>query len=246
MIGLLLPVALLACGDFSSPTGNETFATASSIEWKQARALVAQLRDEVPRAPRVEQVRVAFHGPNGIGFDGRGAIAVAPGRALRMILLGPGGRTAFDMWATPDRYRVSVPDLSILERGGATAPAHLPIELFREWFLAPLAGRLLAAGHVGARALYLVRTPRQVLELGLTAATAQGGVRHMLRAYPGGKEEAVEWIGITPTLVPPVGSEVVFTRPSLGIQVVVDIDEVGTEPPSPEAFEEPRDEETAR
>lgn len=247
MIGALWPAALLACIEALPPfVPDHGFEPVTQPEWKEARAEVARLRETVPSAPRVEQVRVAFRGPSGIGFDGRGAIAVAPGRALRMILLGPGGRTALDVWATPDRYRLAVPDLSILERGGAAAPAHLPIELFREWFLTPLSGRLLAAGHAGARTIYLVRSPRQVLELDLTPQAPGCGVRYALRKHSPGNDEIVEWISEgPPTLVPSVGSRVVFTRPAMGIRVTVEIEELGTEPPSPEAFEEPTDDANA-
>ena len=70
---------------------------------------------------------------------------MAPGEAMRLILLGPGGSTALDVWVTPDRWRCHVPALGLLRRGGENAPAGLPIAFFRAWFIAPFAGRLLTS-----------------------------------------------------------------------------------------------------
>lgn len=220
---------------------------ATSAEWRDARADLVRLRASTPSAPRVTNVRVAFRGPGGVGFDGRGAIAVAPGKALRMILLGPGGRTALDVWATPERYRLSVPDLGLLERGAGAAPPHLPLELFREWFLTPLDGRLLAAGARGERAIYIVRGAHLTLELGVEIHPHAPTV-HTLRTTAGGRPEIVSWLGPPgrATLTPEVGARVLFAQPASGLEVTVEIEAYGSEAPSPEAFEEPSDEAEAR
>jgi len=76
---------------------------------------------------------------------GRGGLAVVPGRALRMILVGVAGVTMLDAWVTPARWRVAVPMLGVLRRGGADDPADLPIGFLRWWFFTPLEGRLFAA-----------------------------------------------------------------------------------------------------
>ena len=63
-----------------------------------------------------------------------------------MILVGPGGTTALDVWVTKDRFRFAVPAIKLEKRGGVD-PAEakgLPIGMLRWWFLSPLAGRLLA------------------------------------------------------------------------------------------------------
>ena len=219
----------------------------TSAAWRDARAEIARLRASAPTSPHITTVRVAFRGPGGIGFDGRGAIAVAPGRALRMILLGPGGRTALDVWATPERYRLAVPDLGIVERGAGAAPPHLPLELFREWFLAPLEGRLLAAGTRGERAIYIVRGARLTLELGVERHAGAPTV-HTLETAAGGRTERVTWLGPPgrTTLVPGIGERVVFAQPASGLDVPVEVEAYGTEPPSPEAFDEPTDAPEAR
>src|SRR5947209_6876614 len=45
----------------------------------------------------------------GLGFEGRGVVAVRPGHALRMILIGPGGTTAMDVWLRDGAFRVAIP-----------------------------------------------------------------------------------------------------------------------------------------
>jgi hypothetical protein len=114
--------------------------------WQAARARLDALRASEPDHPYGMVVRVTLREPrSGRVFDARGAIAVDPHRALRMILIGPGGATALDAWVTGDAYRFEVPPLGMVRRGGREADAGLPVDFFREWFLAPLAGRLLAS-----------------------------------------------------------------------------------------------------
>jgi hypothetical protein len=86
------------------------------------------------------------------GFEGRGALAVRPGHALRMILLGPGGTTAMDVWIRDGRFRVSIPALDRRVRGDGSTPKEklrgMPIALLSRWLVAPFGGALVAA-HAG-------------------------------------------------------------------------------------------------
>jgi hypothetical protein len=91
-------------------------------------------------------VSVTLHEPrSGRVVDGRGGIAVAPGRAVRMILVGGAATTMLDAWVTPDRWRVAIPPVSRVLRGGADEPRDLPIGFLRWWFFRPLQGTLVAA-----------------------------------------------------------------------------------------------------
>lgn len=84
----------------------------------------------------------------------RGAIAVRTPEQLRMIMLGPGGTTAMDLWMKGDRFRFSIPSLSREITGDARTPAEqkrgLPVDFLRAFMLDPLGGRLLAASKSGS------------------------------------------------------------------------------------------------
>lgn len=219
--------------------GSAPTIVSTQAEWRSARAELEGLRRETPRDPRVEMVRISVRGPGGVKFDGRGAVAVAPGRALRMMLLGPAGRTALDVWATPSRYRLAIPDLDVIERGGESAPAHLPIELFREWFLAPLGGRLLAAGHVGGERFFILKGRGRSLELRVGPRGADGRRHYAIRKHDARGGESAEWNGRA--LWPSIGETVHFYRPAAALELVVEIEGVSSEAPDPAAFEPPEE-----
>lgn len=84
----------------------------------------------------------------------RGAIAVRAPDQLRMIMLGPGGTTAMDLWMKGDRFRFSIPSLGREIAGDARTPAEekrgLPVDFLRAFMLDPLGGRLLAASKSGS------------------------------------------------------------------------------------------------
>ncbi len=90
-------------------------------------------------------------GVSGRGFDGRGALVVRPSRAMRMILLGPGGTTAMDTWIGEGRFRVAIPALSRVVRGDARTPSAqlrgLPIALLWRWVVDPFGGSFVAARY---------------------------------------------------------------------------------------------------
>jgi hypothetical protein len=54
---------------------------------------------------------------SGRTLGGRGVLAVAPGEALRLVLLGPGGVTALDVWMDAHRYRIAIPAIDRVFRG---------------------------------------------------------------------------------------------------------------------------------
>ncbi|MFO0677661.1 MAG: hypothetical protein U0169_14090 [Polyangiaceae bacterium] len=109
-----------------------------------AKAAVAARKADAPKSPYTERVAVRMTFPRGPTFEGRGAVAVDPGRAMRMILVGPGGATAIDAWVGSERWRIAIPPADRLERGttGAAGTTKLPVDFFRFWFLRRYEGRV--------------------------------------------------------------------------------------------------------
>lgn len=125
------------------------WAPPSRHELTAARAWLDSLRAEL--GPRTEEIRITLEAPLLPGaIRARGAIAVSPHRAARVVLLGPGGTTAADLWMDEDRHRLSIPVRDEVVRGRrGEALRGMPVELFRSWFLEPLEGELLDASIDG-------------------------------------------------------------------------------------------------
>ncbi len=163
----------------------------SQEEWNAAREMLGALRAHAPEHAYVERVQIALREPRtGKIFEGRGAIAVQPGHAVRMILVGPGGATALDLWLTADRWRMHAPALGP-PRHGTKAPPELPIGFFRWWFLAPFEGRLLTVddGRV------VMRSGDATVRLGVSNAASHRAHVHAARRTSG-REETLEWVGL--------------------------------------------------
>jgi hypothetical protein len=225
---LALATSALGCAEPTAPV-----RAPSQLEWTAARARLDALRAAYPTKPFVEQVTVAFREPGtGKLFEGRGAVAVLPRQAMRMILVGPGGTTALDAWVTPTEWRFAVPPLKLVQRGGRDAPAALPIGFFRWWFLRPYDGRLLTL--VG-RAL--------VLDDGAGVVQLDDGVagdarRLVARRRHGLTTELLTFHGALAG-APAKGDRAEYQNPSTGLAVDVTVDELGAEPPDPAAFVDP-------
>ena len=90
---------------------------------------------------------------SGRGFEGRGVVLVRPRTALRMILLGPGGTTAMDVWIAEGRFRVAIPAIDRVVRGDAATSRKelrgLPIDLLWRWLVDPFGGALVHARREG-------------------------------------------------------------------------------------------------
>lgn len=156
-------LALLALGCTGPRANKPPSLTRAELE-AGPRLSAAELRARArPPTTDVRQtLKISLlEGVSGRGFEGRGALVVRPGQALRMILLGPGGTTAMDVWISGDRFRAAIPALDRVVRGDASTPRStlrgLPIDLLRRWLVAPFGGTLVhareavvdAAGHVG-------------------------------------------------------------------------------------------------
>ncbi|MDI1447217.1 hypothetical protein [Polyangium sp. 6x1] len=117
--------------------------------WREARRKLAALSKAAEgEGARTLRLALALREPlTGRTLEARGAVAIAPPDALRMILVGPGGTTALDLWVRGERFRFAVPAIDLLKRGDASTPREgkrgLPVDFLRWWLLRPASGRLL-------------------------------------------------------------------------------------------------------
>jgi hypothetical protein len=144
----------------------------SGTEWRAARQQLEQLRARyAPPGAYTMNVTLELTEPyTGQRVRARGAVAVSPAEhALRMIMLGPGGTTALDLWVCQDRFRFVLPAADLSRRGDARTPRSelrgLPVEFLRWWLLAPLGGQLLFTldGESGRR--YVLRDGAAVVDV---------------------------------------------------------------------------------
>jgi len=165
-------VATVSCVE----SGPAQWSHPGAAEWNRSAAALQALRDAAPRAPYVDTLRATLWEPrSGRAFGGRGAIAVAPGEALRMILVAAAGTTLLDAWATPGRWRFAVPPLDVVRRGLREDPSDLPVGFLRWWFFAPFQGLLIATAAESDGWLWVLRYGDSTIEL--RAGRCEGGQR---------------------------------------------------------------------
>ncbi len=168
-------MGLLACSGAVAPTAGALDAAA----FVEGGARLSQLRGAAA-SPRTDNVSIQLAAPYlPSAIKARGAIAVDPPRRLRMILLGPGGTTAMDLWISDGRFRFEVPAIERVVRGDEHSSAEqkrgLPVDFLQTWMLDPVGGRLLAARRrAESLELLLERHDGDIVELSLEP---RGGVR---------------------------------------------------------------------
>ena len=233
-IALVTACTLLACdARVASPP------LPTQAEWDTARAALADLRATESTQPFGAVVRVSLREPHtGRTYSARGAVAVDPQRALRMILIGPGGGTALDIWTTPEHWRFEVPAANVLRRGGRADDASLPIGFFRWWFLAPARGRLLTSLAVPGGERFVLRDGASTIDV--TDVPSTRGHGHTLTASRrGGENDSVDLLRFVGAgLVPVSGDHATYDDPSSGVHVEVDV-EGPSDAPDPLAFADP-------
>ena len=235
VISTVLACALAGCAR-KAPAEPSLASQVSQAEWTLSRTRLAAARALGPARPYAERVRVAMVEPvTGKELAARGALAVRPGEAARMLLLGPGGTTAVDLWVTRERFRVAVPAANLVRRGGRDAgeARGLPVGMLRWWFLAPLSGRLLAARSGDRETSFLLRDGAATIML------RTDGRRFLAVRTEAGRSEAFDWRGARAAASEGHGLYVDGQR---GLRVEVLVEEVMTEEPDPAAFLEPGDE----
>ena len=202
----------------------------SQAEWDHARVELARLRSELPQRPYTQPIHVSLREPiTGKRFDGRGAVGVDPGHAMRMILIGPGGGTALDVWVTRDAWRMVVPAISFVKRGGVEAPASTPIGFFRAWFVDPLGGRLLAIGPTGSLVLRDDSGGTTELEI----VSRPGLFAGVGRRRSGTATERFTWEPRAD------GGKASYRHLGSGLRVAVELGPPQSEPPDAAAFADP-------
>lgn len=140
------PVLALACACGGLAAAPRPVIVPDGATWRHGRHRLEELSG--PRAAKTFRVALAMTEPvTGRTLEARGAVAVAPPDGLRMILVGPGGATALDLWVAKDRYRFAVPPIDLLRRGTLgsrdAASRGLPVAFLRWWLLRPLGGTML-------------------------------------------------------------------------------------------------------
>ncbi|MEZ4441765.1 MAG: hypothetical protein R3B72_21875 [Polyangiaceae bacterium] len=215
---LLVGVAAAGC---AAPA---TIAAPDLASWREARRELAALRDHwAPAVSKTLEVSLDF-GFAGRHLAARGAVAVGED-ALRMILLGPGGATALDLWICGDRFRYEVPALDQTRRGrvGEEGPG-LPVAFLRRWFLGRLEGRLLSYADDPEGRRYVLRDGDDVAHL--------WGDERRLRARRG--DDLIEATGAG-------CGEVRYRHLATDLAVDVVCERVGANPPPARAFADPDD-----
>jgi hypothetical protein len=151
MIGRVAALSFALLGCAAEATVPDALDPTAFVEARRRlSALTADVGGE-----RTEKVSLTIDAPYlPAGISARGAVAVRAPDSLRMILLGPGGTTAMDLWSKGDRFRFSIPAVERTIVGDARTPLEqkrgLPVDFLRWWMLRPLGGRLLAARRQGA------------------------------------------------------------------------------------------------
>jgi len=212
-----------------------SFLRPTSPEWQRAAARLDRLRSDA-RFAYVASVRTSLREPKtGRIMDGRGAVAVVPGQAMRMILVGAAGATLLDAWVTPIQWRVAVPPLELVRRGGMPAPDDLPIGFWRWWFLTPLEGTLFAAAMTGAGPLLLLREGDAVVEL--VVGTCRMGERLAAARRVNGRTERVDTCRVGG--VPGSGDTVHYIDEASGLEVDVVVESASRGSASAAALRDP-------
>ena len=220
----------LACGGRAAPRTPVPSAT----DWKSARASLLEKQGEGRVGAYSEVVRVKLRDPiSGKRFQAEGAIAVDPGRAFRMMLVGPGGVTAVDAWGTPSAFVFSVPQLPLLRSGGSESPPGLPIGFFRWWFLSRWSGTLLWAAEGASESQWILKNDGAVVVVANTSG-------RLLRAErrSGGGAERIEWSSASARDA--AGDRGRYVDEGSGLEVDIEVLSMSAEAPDPEAFVDPR------
>jgi hypothetical protein len=222
------------------PRSDAKVPNVGQAEWTLSRERLERIRGQLPRHPYVARVQLALVDPrNNDVFRARGAVAVSPDRAARLVLVGPAGTTALDLWVTQDRFRFAIPAIH-LERRGGTDPAStrgLPIGFLRWWFLSPLDGELVLARSSRSESAFLLRHGSA------TVTFRTDGERSVAIRRDGLRLEGLEWAGRGAS--PETGSRGRYIDGDSGIRVNVLIEELLAEEPDPASLFDPDEQGTS-
>lgn len=241
-----LALALQACAaPASAASPGPSLAT-----WRRGLSRLAELRAGAASRRRTLEIGVAVREPiTGKTMRGRGAVAVRPPSGLRMILVGPGGTTALDLWSDARSFRFAVPALDLVRRGDPASPEAgrgLPVAFLRWWLLEPLPGRLLhyepEHREPGPRAApaerFVLRDGNDVVDLRVSPA----GLRAIRRtlALPKDAGEPAEVVDVERIDADRIGcGRARYAQASTGLVVSVTCSGEAPRPPDERAFVDP-------
>lgn len=139
--------------------------------WRAARKKLGVMQAQAAGTrPRTLRLALALQEPlTHRTLEARGAVALSPPSSLRMILLGPGGTTALDLWARGDAFRFAIPAIDLLRRGDASTPPAqkrgLPVDFLRWWLLRPASGRLVWYAEEPSGERFVLRDGAAIVDL---------------------------------------------------------------------------------
>lgn len=227
------------CGCIASEGGGRAELPVTQELWTTYRERLAELRAGRPEKPYVERVRLGVFSPRtGRKIEARGALAVSPRKAARLVMVGPGGATALDAWVTPERYRFAIPAINKQARGGKELDDTfgVPIGFLRWWMLAPLEGELLtlaAPQWEGAPPMMILGDGTATY--GVTAEVEKGRLTVIRRAR--GHVDTVQWYA--KNLKPAPGQRGQYVDEAHHVTVDVFVEDVMPDEPDPAAFIDP-------
>jgi hypothetical protein len=236
-VAVALAASAFGCAASRPPLGASLPETTHG-DWTRVRQRLAIERAHAPEHPFVEEITVAMREPRTKRvFEARGALAIDPHKAMRMVLVGPGGTTALDVWVTDARWRFVVPAIAMKRSGGADPDEArgLPIGFFRWWMLHPLDGRLLSAWMTQGDSIYLLRDGAGTVLMRDHVGSAERHVLAMRREA--GTSAELEWIGRA--LTPHEGDRARYVDLASGLEVEILVNGIGDDAPDPEAFDDP-------
>lgn len=218
--------------------------------FEQWRAALADLGEARKRAggdaPRTLKLSFALTEPfTGRRTEARGAVALAPAqRAVRMILVGPGGTTAFDLWIRADKFRMSIPAIDMLRRGDAATPREqmrgLPVDFLRWWLLDPTRGELLWSRKDYRGTEYVLREGEAITSLLFFHGTAIQATRQSWARPASAAEGPLVMVDEEKVTATKLGcGEARYTQQSTGVEISITCEGVEPSPPSERAFVDP-------
>lgn len=194
-LAILAVLAVLASGCTAGP-GRASAALPPAEITCAMRARVDAIG--APRTRHKQTVRLELSAPfMPSSIRARGAVAMDPRAGdLRMILLGPGGGTAVDLWMHEDAYRFVVPAMNRTMRGDAATPVAakkgLPVDFLGWWMLHPLRGELLFVEERDGALSFVLRDRQRSTIAYVDATLAADGAFEATRTTWAGEQKVDE------------------------------------------------------
>lgn len=244
-IAITIATTLLAAAGCGPIPKKATPTPPTLTEWRSGLGDLRALREAATGdGPRTLKLALALREPfTGRRTEARGAVALSPEmRAVRMILVGPGGTTAFDLWMQADRFRVSVPAIDLLRRGDANTPRAemrgLPVDFLKWWLLDPTRGDLTWIERSPSGTRYWLRDGAAVVSLDVARG---GAITAERRTYLPPREGApLTLIDDEKVTADRLGcGRAHYTQASTGVEIDITCEGVEKAPPNERAFLDP-------